>query len=169
MIPLLFARRNRPFARWWGREKKERPAEEQAMENSKSGGFRKWWQELLTKAAANLINSLIIFLVTSFVVGVVWQRLVVNPSVNFRLSGYVHEYDHPERPILGAEIFILDRPISFKTGEDGRFEGEVKVRRKDLYIVLTCARHPFQTEQKRVDIPREKRPIHFTVFALRPY
>lgn len=98
------------------------------------------------------------------------NEFFVNPWENISIEGYVMEYDKADKPLVGATVFVVGRrDVEFETDERGRYAGQLKVRKKDKTLLLSCDYPGYDFFQKPVDIPVDKPKTIRTDFHLQPH
>lgn len=156
----LFSRKkSKESEPWWRRRKDGTKKENKTVSYLKDLFFRAF-DSLLLKIVIGAVGA-------TGIAGFIYRNYFENPRIDLVIEGYVHVYDNPDRPLAGATVFIEGKNTTLTTGDDGRYSGEVEIRKKDKQIVLTCEKKPlFPPRTKVVDIPLEKKPVVKTIFQL---
>ncbi|HQU57628.1 MAG: hypothetical protein KDD02_24840 [Phaeodactylibacter sp.] len=123
----------------------------------------------LSGSVSNAVKWLLAII---FVTGGGWlvNELFVNPWENISIEGYVMKYDQADMPLVGATVYVVGRrQVEFETDEKGYYSGQVKVRKKEKTILLSCDYPGYDYFQKPVDIPVDKPKAIRTDFHLQPH
>ncbi|MCB0568625.1 MAG: hypothetical protein KDC66_02625 [Phaeodactylibacter sp.] len=102
--------------------------------------------------------------------GLLVNELFINPWENISIEGYVMEYDNAAKPLEGATVFVVGRKgLEFETDENGYFSGQLRVRKKDRALLLSCDHPGYDYFKKPVDIPVDEPKKIRTDFHLQPH
>ncbi|GJM32405.1 MAG: hypothetical protein DHS20C18_14060 [Saprospiraceae bacterium] len=91
-------------------------------------------------------------------------NLIDNPYISFTIE--VEVLNEWADPIENAEIFVQDTRHLFYTNRNGIGKKTIRVRRKDKFVLLTCASDLHVPQEKLVYVPLDSNPKISTGFVL---
>ena len=140
--------------RWW--RQKRKPGKKESWGSYFVGLIKKGWESAIGKAITTGLFALAMGL---------FYNLYQNPYIDFTIQIEVFDAQ-TGRGLNNAEIYVQDTNYHFTTDDQGKAEVIIKVRRNTDHVVLTCTADHYKTQQKKIDVLLEKKPVFPTRFIL---